>query len=324
MTKNRLHTLFIALILIAAVPTAAFATATKSAPQDAADASSAAAEAPAASVAKDDTQVGSGTPKDAPQSAAEPAGAGSTSSFFVNPIGDDFNALQDAWIAYSAAPEHQRDHWHSVFMSYAGARGAKDAKTPYLADPVTAKGLGDGLACMLNVPLVDQEERHWCGPAAATMAIGTSNKKNAKLDQLVKDLGTDDGGTDFGPESPWPTVLEKATGFHYQVLSGPVIDSSAKADWPDTLFRHACATLLCGHAPVIDTVQYVDGIRLPGYERYLHDTWHYLTVTGFDATDPGAPMLFYNDPNGFNTEAFGMHAMPPDDLAQAATYGMVW
>ncbi len=324
MKNHRILALFIALVLIAAVPTAAFATAAKEKaeePQESTSIEETASEK--STVAKDDKQVTTGTPKDAPQSAAEPM-TDDVSSFFAPPIGDNFDAFEDAWIAYSSAPEHQRDHWTQAFASYSDARGAKDAKTPYLADAVPAKRLGDGIAWMVKVPLVDQEERHWCGPAAATMAVGVVSKKKAKINNLVEHLGTDDGGTDFGPDSAWPKVLKKATGFHYQVLSGPVIDETIADAWSDALYRHACATLLCGRAAIIDTVQFVDGIRLPGYERYLHDTWHYLTLSGFDATDPAAPMLFYNDPNGFNTEAFGMHALPPDDIAQAATYGLVW
>lgn len=318
MKNHRLLTLFITLMLIIAVPTAAFATAA----QEEQHKDSLEGTSEEKITLKDDKEVSTGTPKDAPQSAFEPMND-EVSSFFVISV-ENIDDLEEAWIAYSKDPEVGREDWTRAFASYSAGRGAKEAKTPYLAESFAANSLGEGIAWMVGAPLVDQEERHWCGPAAATMAVGVVSKKRAKIDDLAKNLSTNEGGTSFGPDSDWPKALKENTGFHYQVLSGPTIDESISDRWSDELFRHACATLLCGRAPVIDTVQFVDGLRLPGYERYLHDTWHYLTIFGFDATDPTAPMLFYNDPNGFNTEAFGMHAMPAEDIAQVASYGLVW
>ncbi|MGN0144928.1 MAG: C39 family peptidase [Clostridium sp.] len=161
-----------------------------------------------------------------------------------------------------------------------------DEKLKLAEEYAIRKELTRGYGSRKVVPMspVAQEKGYWCGPAAAYCATRGANSQ-ANFATL---LGTTKNGTNFS--SAWKTVLNNfLPGNNYTLMS-----ASNYSNWRSKLKDSIIYTIDKGYPVIADChiTSNSDTWLCNGYS-YATNTWHYVTVAGYDDLPNTNPAQVY-------------------------------
>lgn len=148
------------------------------------------------------------------------------------------------------------------------------------------------------------QQTGWCcGPASARIAL-TCRGIYLSQDQLIREIGTDEDGTDYvGLITPILTSHTKAQHWAYYPKAGAVA----------LVWQNIVASIDAGFALVVNIVSDPGVVRAPGYP--WSTIWHYVCVIGYD---PATREVIVADPANFSGNSHWR--MKIDDFVRMITW----
>lgn len=164
--------------------------------------------------------------------------------------------------------------------------------TPYLAS-----------SNLLSVPLFQQTETNYCGPACTQMVVKYKNGQTVSQNILANQIGVSQAGCSADQIS---ACLNNNYGLSYEYVNVS-----------NTTFENSLIYRIDADYPLICNVS-----QMPSYTS---STGHFIVATGYYAGFSGSVYLdnvYYNDPH-YNNDYFGSHVMTKQQMLSAisSTYG---
>ena len=162
------------------------------------------------------------------------------------------------------------DHEYEVGLPRRYRRALMAAGRP----PRRAGRAGSRVAKAVLPDAWQAQKTGWCcGPASTRIAL-TCRQIFVSQDQLIREIGTDEDGTDYvGLITPILSKHTKAQHWAYYPTSG--------AAQRDLVWANICRSIDAGFALVVNIVSDPGNVRAPGYP--WSTIWHYVCVVGYDA-----------------------------------------